>query len=59
MVANYFDIKGLTDNEVILSGNNNGANSVIFKKENHFLNGILKFIKDPMIILLLVGLIIY
>lgn len=59
MTTNNFDIKGLNDKEVILSREKNGQNSVTFKEENHFLKAILKFLKDPMILLLLVASIIY
>ncbi len=59
MTTNNFDIKGLNDKEVILSREKNGQNSVTFKEENHFLKAIIKFLKDPMILLLLVASIIY
>ena len=59
MTTNNFDINGLSNEEVILSRNENGQNSVTYKEENHFLNAIKKFLKDPMILLLLVASIIY
>ena len=59
MTTNNFDIKGFTDEEVLLSRKNHGENAVVFKDENHLLKAILKFFKDPMILLLLVASIIY
>ena len=59
MTTNNFDIKGLSDQEVLLSRKNHGENVVVFKDENHLLKAILKFFKDPMILLLLVASIIY
>ena len=59
MKANNFDIKGLTDQEVILSRKKNGQNSVTYKEQNHLLKAILNFFKDPMVLLLLVASIIY
>ena len=59
MSTNTFNIKGLTNEEILASRNKHGENSVVFKDENHFLNAILKFLKDPMILLLLVASIIY
>ncbi|WP_395047701.1 cation-translocating P-type ATPase [Flavobacterium sp.] len=59
MTTNNFTIKGLSNQEVIASRNKHGENSAVFKEENHFFNSILKFLKDPMILLLLVASIIY
>jgi Ca2+-transporting ATPase len=59
MTTNNFDINGLSNEEVILSRNKNGQNSVTYKEENHLLKAIIKFLKDPMILLLLVASIIY
>jgi P-type Ca2+ transporter type 2C len=59
MVENNFNIKGLSNDEVISSRKSHGENAVVFKEENHFLEAILKFLKDPMILLLLVASIIY
>ncbi len=59
MTTNTFNIKGLTNEEVITSRKKHGENSIVLKEENHFLKAILKFIKDPMILLLLVASIIY
>jgi P-type Ca2+ transporter type 2C len=59
MTTNTFDIKGFSNEEVLASRQKNGENSVVFKEENHFLKSILKFVKDPMTLLLLVASIIY
>ena len=59
MTTNNFDIKGLSDDEVLLSRKNHGENAVVFKDENHFLKAILKFFKDPMVLLLLVASTVY
>jgi P-type Ca2+ transporter type 2C len=59
MTTNIYNLKGLTDAEVISSRNKHGKNAVILKEENHFLKAILKFLKDPMILLLLVASTIY
>ncbi len=59
MTTNNFNINGLSNEEVILSRNKNGQNSVTYKEENHLLKAIIKFLKDPMILLLLVASIIY
>ena len=59
MTTNTFNINGLTNEEVITSRKKHGENTIILKEENHFLKAILKFLKDPMILLLLVASIIY
>lgn len=59
MTTNNFDIKGLSDHEVLSSRTKNGSNSVTFKEENHLAKAIVNFLKDPMILLLLVASIIY
>ncbi len=59
METNNFKINGLTNEEVIASRKKNGDNSIVFKEENHFLKSILNFLKDPMIVLLLVASSIY
>ena len=59
MATDTLNIKGLSDSEVIASRKNNGSNSVVFKDENHFLKAILKFLTDPMILLLLVASVTY
>ena len=59
MPSNTFNIKGLTNDEVIASRKKHGENSVVLKEENQLLHAILKFVKDPMILLLLVASTIY
>ena len=59
MAVNTFNIKGLSNDEVLLSRKTHGENAIHFKKENHLLKAILKFLKDPMTLLLLVASIIY
>jgi Ca2+-transporting ATPase len=59
MSAKNFSIKGLTNAEVLASKNKYGSNTIIYKEENTFLNALIKFIKDPMVVLLLVASIIY
>ncbi len=59
MESNNYNIIGLSDKEVLESRNSKGENVVAFKKDNHFLKAILGFLKDPMILLLLVASIIY
>ena len=53
------NIKGLTNNEVILSREKNGSNEVIKKeKENVFIK-ILKIFKEPMFLLLIIASSVY
>jgi Ca2+-transporting ATPase len=59
MTTDTFNFKGLNDNEVIESRLKNGKNLLTLKDENHFWNSIYQFIKDPMILLLLVASILY
>lgn len=59
MSSNNFNIKGLSNEEVIASRTKHGENATVFNEENHFLKAILNFLKDPMILLLLVASIIY
>jgi len=59
MSVKNFNIKGLSNEEVINSRKTYGENNILLKEENHFLNSISKFIKDPMIVLLLVASTIY
>lgn len=57
-IAN-FNIKGLTQKEVLLAREKHGKNSLNFKKESGFLSAVKSLLKDPMIILLLVASSIY
>ena len=59
MTENTFDIRGLSDDAVVESRRKHGPNEVNLKEENHFFKSILKFVNDPMILLLLVASIIY
>ena len=57
-IAN-FNIKGLSQKEVLLAREKHGKNSLNFKKESGFLSAVKSLLKDPMIILLLVAASIY
>ncbi|WP_432670745.1 cation-translocating P-type ATPase [Flavobacterium sp. SM2513] len=59
MSANNFDIKGLTDEEVLRSRENFGSNTLKFKRENGVFEALKSLAKEPMIILLLVASLIY
>ncbi|MDO9594099.1 MAG: cation-translocating P-type ATPase [Lutibacter sp.] len=59
MSVTNFNIKGLTQKEVLISRENFGANKLEYKKENPFLNTFLSLVKEPMVILLLVTSSIY
>ncbi len=59
MTTNTFNIKGLSDKEVITSRKKYGENVIHLKEDNHFFKSILKFINEPMILLLLVASTIY
>ena len=59
MPANNFDIKGLTNEEVLISRTKFGSNTLKFKKESGVLEALKSLAKEPMIILLLVASAIY
>lgn len=59
MTTNNFNIKGLSDEEVILSRQKYGTNQLIYKKESGLIRVFKGLIKEPMIILLLVTSCIY
>ena len=59
MSVSNFNVKGLTDDEVILSRKKYGYNELEYKKENAFLKVVKSLIKEPMVILLLVTASIY
>lgn len=59
MSISNFNIKGLTQKEVIASREKYGANKLEYKKENEFLNAIKSLLKEPMVVLLLVTSSIY
>lgn len=59
MSVTNFNIKGLTQKEVLLAREKHGKNSLNFKKESGFFNSLKKLLKDPMIVLLLAASSIY
>jgi Ca2+-transporting ATPase len=59
MSENNFNIKGLTDEEVILAREKFGQNSLDYKKENGVLDAIKSLVKEPMIVILLLATLIY
>lgn len=59
MSINQFNIKGLDKEQVNLSREKFGRNQLDYKKENTFLDVLLRIVKEPMTILLLVASTIY
>ncbi len=59
MAITNFDLKGLTDSEVLVSRKKFGSNILESKKKNHFLEAIKGLVKEPMVILLLVAATLY
>lgn len=59
MTTNNFNIKGLTNEQVILAREKFGQNTLNYKKENGILDAMKNLAKEPMIILLLVASFIY
>ncbi|MGE5943671.1 MAG: cation-translocating P-type ATPase, partial [Flavobacteriales bacterium] len=59
MTINQFNIKGLNSEQVNLSREKFGLNKLDYKKENTFLDVLLRIVKEPMTILLLVASTIY
>ena len=59
MPASNFNIKGLTNKQVVLARKKYGKNALDFKQENTVLNAVKSLAKEPMIILLLVASLIY
>ncbi len=59
MSVNNFDIKGLTDEEVLQSRTNFGRNALKFKKENGVVDALKSLAKEPMITLLILASLIY
>jgi Ca2+-transporting ATPase len=59
MPINQFSIKGLDREQVNLSREKFGRNKLVYKKENTFIDVLLRIVKEPMNILLLVGSTIY
>lgn len=59
MTTNNFNIKGLTDNEVIEARKKFGKNQLTYKKENSFLDALKSLLCEPMLILLLAASALY
>ena len=59
MAANNFNIKGLTQAQVLEAREKYGYNRLNYKKENAFWEALKGFAKDPMVLLLLVASSIY
>lgn len=59
MHINQFNIKGLDSEQVNLSREKFGRNNLDYKKENTFVDVLLRIVKEPMTILLLVASSIY
>ena len=59
MPANNFNIKGLTQEQVVEARKKYGYNQLDYKKENGFLDAVKSLAKEPMVILLLVASSIY
>jgi Ca2+-transporting ATPase len=59
MTSNNFNFSGLSDAEVLESRAKSGANKLVYKKENSFLDAVRSIVKEPMIILLFVAATIY
>ncbi len=59
MSINNFNIKGLTDNEVLEARQKFGKNQLTYKKENGFLDALKSLLHEPMLILLLAASALY
>jgi Ca2+-transporting ATPase len=59
MSPNNFNIKGLTDKQVLESRKNHGDNQLAYKKESGFFGAVKSIAKEPMVILLLATSSIY
>jgi P-type Ca2+ transporter type 2C len=59
MPSNNFNIQGLSQEQVLASREKYGKNAVDYKHENPFWEALKAFLKDPMVILLLVASVIY
>ncbi|TXT32238.1 MAG: Ca2+-transporting ATPase [Chitinophagaceae bacterium] len=59
MAVHNFNIKGLSNEEVIKSRATHGHNRLEYKKENGFIDAIKSLAKEPMVSLLLVASLIY
>lgn len=59
MATPHFDIKGLTDEQVLRAREQFGPNRLDYKKANGFLDALKSIVKEPMTLLLLVAAVIY
>lgn len=59
MPTNQFNLKGLSNEQVHLSRGKFGRNTLEYKKESNFFDVVLRIVKEPMNILLLVAAAIY
>lgn len=59
MTQTQQELKGLSNEEVLLSREKNGSNSIVNQQKNHFLKSIFEMIKEPMFLLLLTATSIY
>jgi len=59
MSVTNFNIQGLTQEEVNLAREKFGQNTLQYKKDNRFIDGLKSLAKEPMVILLLVASSIY
>ncbi|MBY0542381.1 MAG: cation-translocating P-type ATPase [Sphingobacteriaceae bacterium] len=59
MSTNNFEIKGLTNEQVIIAREKFGKNALIYKRENTIIDAIKSLAKEPMIVLLLAASLIY
>ena len=59
MSINQFNIRGLDSEQVKVSRERFGLNSLSYKNENNFLEALLRIVKEPMTILLIVSSTIY
>ena len=59
MSANNFNIKGLSNSDVIKARKKFGENNLTYKKENNILDAVKSFISDPMVLMLLTASTIY
>jgi Ca2+-transporting ATPase len=59
MSTNNFNIQGLSREEVLSSREKYGKNTLVYKHENAFWVALKGFLKDPMVVLLLVASVIY
>jgi len=59
MPTNNFNIKGLTNEQVLLAREKYGQNKLQFKRQSGFLDAVKSLAKEPMLILLLVASAVY